>query len=177
LRVAQAEFRELVEAHQSRVYSIAYRILGDTGVAEEVAQDVFLELHRNLSRLDSAQHVLAWLRRVAVHRATDALRRRASRAEYAALEFREEASWLAAANPCSPGESALSTRVEQLVATLPPAQRSVLLLRYQEDLLPDEIAATLSMPVATVKSYLQRALQLLRAKAQSTLKEYTRDRA
>lgn len=171
MRVAPSEFRDLVEAHQSRVYSIAYRILGDSGIAEEVAQDVFLELHRNLDRLESAEHVVAWLRRVAVHRATDALRRRAGRAEFAAQEFREE-GWLAAANPSN--ESPLSARVEQLVATLPPAQRSVVLLRYQEDLLPDEIAATLAMPVATVKSHLQRALQLLRAKAHCTLKEYRR---
>jgi RNA polymerase sigma-70 factor (ECF subfamily) len=68
-------------------------------------------------------------------------------------------------------------RVERLLTTLPPAQRSVILLRYQEDLPPDEIAATLRMPVATVKSHLQRALQLLRTKAKSTLKEYTRGRA
>lgn len=166
----------MVVAHQARVFSIAYRILGDPGVAEEVAQDVFLELHRNLERLDSPEHLLAWLRRVAVHRATDALRRRTTRVEFAAQEF-EESNWLAAANPSAESESPLSRRVEQLVSTLPPAQRSVILMRYQEDLLPDEIAATLSMPVATVKSHLQRALQLLRTKAQSTLKEYTRDRA
>jgi RNA polymerase sigma-70 factor (ECF subfamily) len=172
LRLAPGEFRELVEAHQSRVFSIAYRILGDSGAAEEVAQDVFLNLHRNLDRLESAEHVLAWLRRVTVHRATDAIRRHARRPEFE--EFRDEGNWLAAINGKS--ESPLGARVEQLVATLPPVQRSVILLRYQEDLPPDEIAATLSMPVATVKSHLQRALQLLRAKAKSTLKEYTRGR-
>jgi RNA polymerase sigma-70 factor (ECF subfamily) len=48
-------------------------------------------------------------------------------------------------------------------------QRSVLMLRYQEDLSPDEIATELAMPVATVKSHLQRTLKLLRAKAERML--------
>jgi RNA polymerase sigma-70 factor, ECF subfamily len=47
------EFRQIVEAHQSRVYSIAYRILGDRGTAEEVAQDVFIELYRALKNIAS----------------------------------------------------------------------------------------------------------------------------
>jgi RNA polymerase sigma-70 factor (ECF subfamily) len=61
-----------------------------------------------------------------------------------------------------------------LLLALPPAQRAVVLLRYQEDLLPGENAETLEMPLATVKSHLQRALRLLRARAEGTLKEYTR---
>jgi RNA polymerase sigma-70 factor (ECF subfamily) len=68
-----SEFCEVVEAHQSRVYSIAFRMLGDRGTAEEVAQDVFLELYRTLDALASGEHLIAWLRRVTVHRATDAL--------------------------------------------------------------------------------------------------------
>jgi RNA polymerase sigma-70 factor (ECF subfamily) len=70
--------------------------------------------------------------------------------------------------------SPLSARLEQLLATLPEPQRAALVLRYQEDLTPDEIAATLQTPLATVKSHLQRGLKLLRAKAQSHLKEYVR---
>ena len=80
------EFREIVEAHQSRVFSIAYRVLGDRGTAEEVAQDVFLELYRAFDGIASDEHLIAWLRRVAVHRATDALRRR-PRILHGAAEF------------------------------------------------------------------------------------------
>lgn len=163
------EFRELVEAHQSRVFSIAYRILRDRGVAEEVAQDVFLALYQNLDRLESNEHLLAWLRRVTVHRATDACRRRASRVDFAAEEFREERTILA--NEFTSSFSKASTHVEHLVATLPPMQRAVLLLRYQEDMVPTEIATTLSMPLGTVKSHLQRALKLLRTKAARLQKE------
>ncbi len=73
-------FRSLVETHQRMVFSLALRVTGEHGTAEEVAQDAFLELHRTLSgpapKLESADHIRFWLRRVTVHRATDALRRR-----------------------------------------------------------------------------------------------------
>ena len=70
--------------------------------------------------------------------------------------------------------SPLGDRIEALLATLPEAQRAAIILRYQEDLTPEEIAATLGAPLATVKSQLQRGLKLLRAKAESQLKEYIR---
>ena len=163
------EFRQIVEAHQSRVYSIAYRILGDRGTAEEVAQDVFIELYRALKNIASDEHLTAWLRRVAVHRATDALRRR-PRTLHGAAEFED---WMAE-TPNGDGSLPLASEIERLLLALPPTQRAVVLLRYQEDLLPIEIAETLGMPMATVKSHLQRALKLMRARAEDTLKEYVR---
>ena len=164
------QFRAIVERHQGRVYSIAFRILGDSGAAEEVAQDVFLELHRALCRIETEDHAAAWLRRVACHRATDALRRRAARADTIAEEYKDGMGLRPAVREVIP----LLNRVEQLLLTLPPAQRSVMLLRYQEDLEPEDIAIELDMPLATVRSHLQRALKLLREKAQRTLKEYSR---
>ena len=168
-------FGDIVERHQSRVYSIAFRILGDCGAAEEVAQDVFLALYRNLDRLQSQEHLLAWLRRVTVHRATDAYRRRASRVEFAAHEFCEEYMHLdgtgSAVSQSAFEAAEMETNIEQMVASLPPAQRAVLLLRYQEDLMPTEISTLLSMPLGTVKSHLQRALKLLRTKASRQRKE------
>jgi RNA polymerase sigma-70 factor (ECF subfamily) len=164
------QFRTMVERHQARVFSIAFRILGESGVAEEVAQDVFLELHRRLPRLDSEEHVTAWLRRVACHRATDALRRRAARADTAAEEYQDGMGLRPVVREVAP----LMNRVEQLLLTLPPAQRTVMLLRYQEDMEPEDIALDLKMPLATVRSHLQRALKLLRTKAERTLKEYSR---
>jgi RNA polymerase sigma-70 factor (ECF subfamily) len=163
-------FRAVVERHQSRVFSIALRILGESGAAEEVAQDVFLELHRVMSRLESDAHVTAWLRRVACHRATDALRRRVARGDGAAEEYQDGM----ALRPVVRDSLPLMNRVEQLLLTLPAAQRTVMVLRYQEDLEPEDIALELKMPLATVRSYLQRAVRMLRAKAERTLKEYSR---
>jgi RNA polymerase sigma-70 factor (ECF subfamily) len=76
--------------------------------------------------------------------------------------------------PREEGSLLLASEIERLLLALPPAQRVIVLLRYQEDLLPGEIAEMLQMPLATVKSHLQRALKLMRARAEDTLKEYTR---
>ncbi|MGC2162991.1 MAG: RNA polymerase sigma factor [Silvibacterium sp.] len=164
------QFAETLERHQGRVFSIAFRILGESGAAEEVAQDVFLELHRNLPRLASEEHVTAWLRRVACHRATDAWRRRSARGGQAVEEWNDGVVQM----PAPRGPSPLMNSVEQLLLTLPSAQRTVMVLRYQEDMEPEDIAIELAMPLATVRSHLQRALKLLRTKAERTLKEYIR---
>src|ERR1700679_37417 len=169
------EFRRLVETHQRMVFSLALRVTGEHGAAEEVAQDAFLELYRALgaaeARLESEDHVRFWLRRVTVHRATDALRRRAVRPEAAAEEWVEDDH--VPANP-EGVNAAVVARLEEVLQALPEAMRVAVVLRYQEEMSPDEIAALLGQPVATVKSHLQRGLQLLRRKAAVTMKEYVR---
>ena len=72
----QPDFEQLVDEHQSMVFSLALRMTGDRGLAEEIAQDVFLELDSNLGRMENAAHACFWLRRVAMSRSADALRRR-----------------------------------------------------------------------------------------------------
>jgi RNA polymerase sigma-70 factor (ECF subfamily) len=166
----QPDFEQLVEEHQSMVFSLALRMTGDRGLAEEIAQDVFLELDRNLGKIKTPEHALFWLRRVAMSRSSDALRRRRVRGMDLWVEI-NEARTSAADEPSS---SPLGARMEYLLTTLPPAQRAAIVLRYQEDMPPEEIAATLDAPVATVKSHLQRGLKLLRAKATNHLREYIR---
>jgi len=153
--------------HQSMVFSVALRILGDRQAAEEAAQDVFLELHGKLGELESDAHVLYWLRRVTVHRAIDELRRRDRRPEVA-MDWNELPKIAGA--PVETADPMLRDQLEQLVRSLPPVPRSVLVLRYQEDMSPQEIGDVLKMPVATVKSHLQRTLRLLREKAARVLR-------
>jgi RNA polymerase sigma-70 factor (ECF subfamily) len=154
------------------VFSVALRLLGDRGIAEEVAQDVFLELHSWLPRLESVDHVRHWLRRVATHRATDAIRRRRVRPEGASEEWDEqyESPLAGGRDDCGP----MGVAMERMLLSLPESQRTVLVLRYGEDLTPEEIARTTGDPVATVKSHLQRGLQLLRRKGSVVLKEFVR---
>jgi len=167
----QPDFEQLVDNHQSMVFSIALRMTGDRGLAEEIAQDVFVELDRHLGKIESPDHACFWLRRVAMSRSADALRRRRVRSTDLWVEFEEQHG-----APVEVRDSPLGARLELLLATLPEAQRAALVLRYQEDLTPEEIAATLAEPVATVKSHLQRGLKLLRAKATHHLQEYIRDK-
>lgn len=144
------------------VFSLAYHLLHDPAAAEEVAQEVFLALHRSLSRIESPEHAVFWLRKVAVQRAIDEGRRR-KRRPVVALDDRQNV----AAEPAAGGNSGdplLSDVLRRLIASLPETPRSVMVLRYQEDLEPLEIANVLDMPVSTVKSHLQRSLALLREK-------------
>lgn len=151
------------------VFSIALRMAGDRGAAEEIAQDVFMELHAKLAELSTAEHVLYWLRRVASHRSIDWIRRKSGTQEIAMDEATLESVRELVAEQDA-GDPLLSRYLYQLLASLPPVQRSVVVLRYQEELSPDEIATALEMPVATVKSHLQRTLKLLRAKAERMLR-------
>lgn len=169
------EFQRLVETHQRMVFSLALRLTGEYGAAEEVAQDAFLDLFRKGERLQSEDHVRFWLRRVTVHRATDALRRRSRQPEAAAEEWMEERHGSANGDDAdAPMNSGVAAKLEELLQALPEPMRVAVVLRYQEEMRPEEIAALLGQTVATVKSNLQRGLELLRRKAAVTMKEYVR---
>jgi RNA polymerase sigma-70 factor, ECF subfamily len=152
-----AEFADIVRQQQGMVYSLALHFLHDGAAAEEVAQDVFLELHKSLGKLSSPEHVTFWLRKVTSHRCIDRARRK--RWQQLSLDDVPEPGVEG-----SPPDPLLKRSLRRLVASLPETARIVVILRYQEDLTPTEIADVLSMPVATVKSQLQRSLAMLREK-------------
>ena len=155
---AGSDFGELMREHRKMVFSVAYHFLHDRDLAEEIAQDVFLSLHRNLAGLQSAAHAGFWLRKVAVQRSIDAARKRTRRPQVALEDVAEPAARAASSDPM------LSEMLRRLVATLPEAPRMAMVLRYQEDLDPAEISEAMGIPVGTVKSHLQRSLALLREK-------------
>ena len=155
---AGRDFGELMREHRKMVFSVAYHFLHDRDLAEEIAQDVFLSLHRNLAGLQSAAHAGFWLRKVAVQRSIDAARKRTRRPQVALEDVAEPAARTASGDPM------LSEMLRRLVATLPEAPRMAMVLRYQEDLDPAEISEAMGIPVGTVKSHLQRSLALLREK-------------
>lgn len=149
-------FDDLVKQHGGLVFSIAYHFLGSAALAEELAQDVFLELHKNLAKIESDNHAVAWLRRTTTNRCIDKSRKSAFRHEVPIQDGFHAAS---AETPRDPMlQHALRKQVEQL----PEWQRAVVILRYQEDMDPEEIAAVLEIPVNTVKSRLHRAIEALR---------------
>lgn len=152
------DFGSLMREHRSMVFGIAYHFLHDRGAADEIAQEVFLTLHRNLSAIKSPAHAVFWLRKVAVQRSIDASRER-QRRTLVALEDLAELS----VQP-SERDPMLSELLRKLVTTLPEAARMAMILRYQEDLDPSEIAETMGIPVSTVKSHIQRSLAMLRQK-------------
>ena len=154
----QSAFAEIVREHQSMVFSIALHFLRNRAIAEELAQDVFLHLFRNLREIESPGHLTNWLRRVASHRCIDFSRQQ---------KYRPKVGLESAPEPFTSPKQAdpfLSAALDRLIGGLPPKPRIIVVLRYQEEMEPSEIAETLNLPVGTVKSILHRALALLRGK-------------
>lgn len=164
--IAGADFADLVHRYQAMVFSIAQHFLADRSAAEELAQDVFLQLHDSLPTLKSEDHVKFWLRKVTAHRCIDYQRR--LKPEQVSLDDAPEP-----AAPMRVDDPLLARRLRQYVGSLPEKPRLVVILRYQEDMLPEDIAEVLAMPLATVKSHLQRSLAMLRGKVTRAIGEVT----
>jgi RNA polymerase sigma-70 factor (ECF subfamily) len=157
-------FAAMVRKHQAMVFSIAWNYLRNEALAEEVAQEAFLELHRHLAQIESELHAANFLRRVAAHRSMDEGRRRRFQAQVGLEDVAEPGS------PPRLGDPLLKGALGRLVNSLPDRSRMIVILRYQEDLDPAEIAAMLNIPVGTVKSNLHRALLVLRKRMAPKLK-------
>jgi RNA polymerase sigma-70 factor, ECF subfamily len=160
---SEQAFARLVRSHEGSVYSLALRALRNAAEAEELAQDVFLQLYLDLHRIETMDHLRYWLRRTASHRVIDRLRQRERRpTSHGPVE---EACDAAADGFLAPAQHdpLLARRLERLLSELPGAPRLALILRYQEDLDPIDIARVLDISVNTVKSHLKRSLARLRA--------------
>jgi RNA polymerase sigma-70 factor (ECF subfamily) len=162
-----AAFAALVRRHQASVFSIGYRMLGRRDAAEDLAQDVFLQLYRRLDSIESMEHLGFWLRRVAANLAIDWLRR----AAYSVTQPLDDDTELPVHDPDS--DPLMTRALSALLGELAPAARAVMVLRYQEDRDVAEIGAALDMPVNTVKSHIKRSLTALRAKMIGVQLEYS----
>lgn len=151
-------FAALVREHQAMVFGLAYHFLQCRAQAEELAQDVFLALHQNLARVESARHLIFWLRRVTSNRCIDWVRSAQRRRELPIDELHEPAVAPRVTDPL------LGDLLRTLVGELSPGARMVVTLRFQEDLDLSEIAAITDMPLNTVKSHLRRSMDALRRK-------------
>lgn len=156
-------FRFLLRLHQSRVFSIALRFTGRRAEAEELAQDVFVQLHGALAQIGTPAHLTHWLLRAISHRCIDRQRREQRRPRLVPIESVAEAADVAAPDGDGGGDPLAGARLRRLLLDLSPDARAVVVLRFQEDLDPADIAQALQMSVNTVKSHLRRSLDALRA--------------
>lgn len=163
-------FRSLVTTYQPRVFSMALRLTGQRADAEELTQDVFVQLHAALGQIADPAHLERWLWRTTYHRSIDRLRQHDRQGQKLPLES------LASAHeghaPDSGADPMAASHLYHLLLQLRPDARVVMVLRYQEDLDPLDIAKVLGMPVYTVKSHLRRSLQWLRAQCAGDSHEY-----
>ncbi len=154
----QEAFAAIVDKHKAMVYSLVFHFFRERSIAEDISQEVYIELFRNLERIESDLHLVFWLRQAVRRKCIDHTRRLKLR-RYQPLEDAPEPGFEPAGR-----DPLLAEALQRKVAALPEKMRWVVILRFQEDLKLTEIAEILDMPVNTVKTTLRRALARLRDK-------------
>jgi len=158
-------FTHIVQEHQAMVFSLACHFLQNRAAAEDLTQEVFVGLFENLHTIQSPAHLKSWLRQVTSRRCIDIARKARLRRFLSLGDTPEPAQEIRLADPL------ISRRLQTLVATLPAKQRMAVVLRYQEDLDPSEIASALGIPLNSVKSILRRSIEFLRTKLTRQMSE------
>jgi RNA polymerase sigma-70 factor (ECF subfamily) len=163
-------FEQLYDRHSRAIYSLVLRILQQAGTAEEVVQDVFLQLWRNAAQYDvSRGPFVPWLFTLARNRALDTLRLKSERQRR--REDQTEELPPIASVPQYEQQLDVKRRAEKvraLMASLSPQQKKAIELAYFEGLSHSEIAAALKEPLGTVKSWIRNGLLRLKEELQAT---------
>ncbi len=154
-------FTRLVEAYQTHVYNLCYRMLGDQQSAEDAAQETFLRAYQHLHRYDQKRPFATWLLSIAAHYCIDRMRRRKFLVN--SIEESEEEAGFEMPDADAPNPEAEALRSEQrermqsVLLRLDSVDRAAVVLRYWHDSSEAEIADTLNLTVSAVKSRLHRA--------------------
>ncbi len=163
-------FEQLYDRHSRIVYGLLLRILQQAGTAEEVAQDVFLQLWRNAAQYDESRGpFVPWLLTLARNRALDTLRLKSERQRRREDQTEEMPPVVAVPQyEKELDEKRRAERVRALMGSLNPQQKKVIELAYFQGLSHTEIAAALKEPLGTVKSWIRNGLLRLKEGLQAT---------
>ncbi len=159
-------FTKLVEEHQTHVYNLCYRMLGEPEAAEDAAQESFLRAYQNLHRYDQSRPFATWLLSIAAHYCIDRLRRR-KLSIFSIDEENDDGSTYEIADPASLDPEAESVKREDrdrlhiLLKDLDETDRAAVIMRYWYDFSEVEIANSLKLTVSAVKSRLHRSRRAL----------------
>lgn len=164
-----AAFEQLYDRHSRPVYALVLRILQQAGTAEEVVQDVFLQLWRNAAQYDESRGpFLSWLFTLARNRALDTLRLKSER-QRRREDQTEELPQIAIAPEYEKAidEKRRAEKVRAVMSALSAQQKKAIELAYFEGLSHTEIAAALKEPLGTVKSWIRNGLLKLKEELQA----------
>src|SRR5688572_1378744 len=166
-------YRELIKRYERPVYSLIYRMVRDRETAEDLAQDTFIKVLNHIDRYRPEFKFSSWLFKIANNVAIDHLRKRhldtisidgsphaSSAAEIEATSLDVAVRQESALEEMEAKE--LGSEIERAIARLRPEYRSCIMLRHVEGRSYEEIAATLDLPLGTVKTYIHRARHELR---------------
>jgi len=168
-----AAFRELIRRYERPVFSLIYRMVRDRELAEDLAQDTFIKVLNHIDRYRPEFKLSSWLFKIANNVAIDHLRRRQlDTISIDGSPHAQTSDAVAATSLDLPDEQEsaldelasreLGTAIEQAIGRLRPEYRSCIMLRHVEGRSYEEIAATLDLPLGTVKTYIHRARHELR---------------
>lgn len=169
----EGAFRELIRRYERPVFSLIYRMVRDSATAEDLAQDSFIKVLNNLDKYRPEFKFSSWLFKIANNVAIDALRKRQldtismDGSPHAGTASEVEASSFELSDGAESPLDELASRelgeiIEQAIAQLRPEYRNCIMLRHVEGRSYEEIAATLDLPLGTVKTYIHRARHQLR---------------
>jgi len=159
-------FTKLVEEHQTHVYNLCYRMLGEPEAAEDAAQETFLRAYQNLHRYDRNRSFATWLLSIGAHYCIDRLRRR-KLSVFSIDEENEDGTSFEIRDAAAPDPETESVkreardRLHVLLKDLDETDRAAIVLRYWYDCSEIEIADSLKLTVSAVKSRLHRARRAL----------------
>ncbi|MFP7169958.1 RNA polymerase sigma factor [Terribacillus sp. 7520-G] len=157
--VMDSVFQHIYSLYHRRVYRAARKVLRDPQLAEDAAQETFIKAYRNLDKLGDMAKAGAWLATIASRTAIDMLRKEGKRKfisiELASWELEQHYLEHIVIEEVELRET--KQELQQDIRQLKPKLREVLALRYGKDMKENEIAASLSLPKATVKTRLYRA--------------------
>ena len=161
----ETAFEELLRQYEKKVYTLCFRMCGNSEDAEEAAQDTFLALWRGIDRFRQESSLSTWIYRLASNACIDLLRRRKKQGSSLLLD--DEELFLDAVDPAPRPQDAVEHReaqklLQEGLSALPEEYRKVLILREIEGLSYTEIAESASLELGTVKSRISRGRVLLR---------------
>jgi RNA polymerase sigma-70 factor (ECF subfamily) len=157
-------FERVVRFYSTKIYNFAFRFVFDRDEAQDLAQEVFLRLFVKLREFDAKRPFRPWLYRLAANTCINATRGRRRRP---APEDPDRVEQLKTdGRTRDPGQEAARRDevvvLQQAVARLPEDYRTVVVLRYLEDMSCQDVAEALDLPLGTVKTWLFRAREMLK---------------
>lgn len=172
-RGREPAFRELIRRYERPVFSLIYRMVRDSAAAEDLSQDAFIKVLNHLDKYRPEFKFSSWLFKIANNVAIDHLRRRQldtvsmDGSPHASSASEVEASRFELADQAESPLDELASRelgesIEAAIGSLRPEYRNCIMLRHVEGRSYEEIAATLDLPLGTVKTYIHRARHQLR---------------
>lgn len=156
------EFAEIYESNKARIYSTAYRMLGNSADAEDVVQDVFIKAYRKLDTFEGRSQLSTWLYRITINRCLDILRKRK----------RQQTAPLDEAMGAVAKQTNLMKLIEGMTPSLPPGYRTVFVLHDIQGLKHFEIAKLLHITEGACKSQLHKARLMMRKKLKPYLEGF-----